>query len=88
MLEDFIFSDDGEDLLAPFYDMFDCSIGIEEPDGDELFMEVDGKAYLIPSNESVEDFCSAVRSSLIEGKNLLVERYKNHPTSYIAGVDY
>ena len=81
MIKNFIFSDDGQDLLWKFYDVFDCRFFIGEP-GENVFLETKEKTYIIPPWETVDGIKATAEGSILANENLFIDRYKEYVHTY------
>ena len=81
MVMDFIFSADGFSLLQQYKDKFNCSVRIDEPSGESLILDADGKSFRIAGG-TVEDFKTTIIQSLETGENLLLEKNKGNEIKY------
>lgn len=86
-IKDFMFSEEGFDVLFDFRNHFDCVIGILEP-GYDITLEVEDRTYFIPDDYDVDAFKDLISRSYQENKNLIYETFKENVFETIPGVDY
>ena len=87
-MKKFIFSKEGHEFLKDFKEQFDCMFRIDEPAGENIIVDAGDLSYMIPNDESIEDFKAAVVESIKTGNNLVVEKYKSNLLEYENDIDY